>query len=102
MTPPNGQRFDKLTRDDGLRKDDDNLRILRKFSPGIAKAIDDIDMKFAEILARLQKIEDAEEALQRSPSRIAPPREPNPDELLATIAAMTPSARMAMLNKLKQ
>jgi hypothetical protein len=100
MTPPNGARFDKLMRSE-LRKDDDNLRILRKVSPGIAKAIDDIDMKFAEILARLQKIEDAEEALQRSPSRILPPREPNGDEVLAMMRVMPPDQRLALLNKLK-
>jgi hypothetical protein len=98
----NGAKFDKLARRDGLQKDDDILRTLRKHSPAIAEKIEQLDATFSELLAKLERIEAAHEAQARARPTLSPPREPNPDELLATIAAMTPSARMAMLNKLKQ
>ena len=115
MTGPNGAKFDKMLRSELLRKspskdgrlsradeDDDASRVLKRLAPTIAKTVDDIDMKFADILARLQKIEDAEEALSRQPSRILPPREPSGDEVLAMMRVMPPDQRAALLNKLKQ
>jgi hypothetical protein len=59
MTGPNGAgvKFDKMLRSELLRKDDDVLKTLRKLAPTIAKTVDDIDMKFADILARLQRID---------------------------------------------
>ena len=104
----NGARFDKLMRRDALMeaaadiRDDAALKTLRKLAPEVAKMVDDIDMKFADILARLQKIEDAEEAIRARPARILPPREPSGDEVLASMQSMTPSTRSALLNKLKQ
>jgi hypothetical protein len=89
-------------RSDAMRKDDEAMRVLKRIAPSIAKTVDAIDMKFADILARLQKIEDAEEALARSPSRIMSPREPNGDEVLAMMRGMPPEARAALMNKLKQ
>jgi hypothetical protein len=104
MTAPNGAggKFDKLTRRDDLQKDDDILRTLRKFAPAVAKTVDDIDMKFADILARLQRIEDAEEAQRAQPSRIMPPREPDPNDVLRAMTAMSPDQRAALMMKLKQ
>jgi hypothetical protein len=99
----NGSReFDKLTRPE-MRKADDALRVLKRLAPDVAKTVDEVDAKLAEILARLQKIEDAEEALRMAPSRIvAPSREPNGEEVLASMRSMTPAAREALLLKLKQ
>jgi hypothetical protein len=102
MTPPNGQKFDKLMRGEALRKDDDALKTLRKLSPAMAKTVDDIDMKFADILARLQRIEDAHEEHARLPARILPAREPNGDEVLREMGRMTPEMRASLLSKLKQ
>jgi hypothetical protein len=102
MTPPNGKKFDKLMRSELRKDDDDSLRTLRKLAPEVAKAVDHIDGLFADILARLQKIEDAEEAQRASPSRLMPPREPNPDEVLASMMMMTPDQRAMLMNKLKQ
>jgi hypothetical protein len=97
-----GQKFDKLRRS-AMHKDDDAMRVLKRLEPAMAKTIDDIDGKFAEILARLQKIEDSEEALRLSPSRIVvTSREPSGEEVLATMRSMTPAAREAMMVKLKQ
>lgn len=97
----NGAKFDKLMRPE-LRKDDDSLRILRKLAPSIAKTVDDIDMKFAEILARLQKIEDTHDAHVRIAPRLAGGREPNGEEVLNAMRTMTPAARDALIMKLKQ
>jgi hypothetical protein len=98
----NGAKFDKLARAQ-FQKDDDILRTLRKHSPAIAEKIEQLDATFSLLLEKLQKIEDAHEAQARLPSRIlASSREPNPDDVLASMARMTPEARATLLNKLKQ
>ena len=95
-------RFDKLARRDGLQKDDDALRVLRKLAPEVARKVEALDETFAVLLAKLDAIEAAHEAQARQPSRIMAPREPNGDEVLREMARMTPEARATLMNKLKQ
>jgi hypothetical protein len=96
-------RFDKLLRRADMLKADDAMRVLRKLAPATARTLDEIDGKFAEILARLQKIEDAHEEQARQPSRIlAGPREPDGEAVLAQMRTMTPEMRAALLSKLRQ
>jgi hypothetical protein len=100
----NGAKFDKLARRGDMRKtDDDILRVLRKHSPDLAAAVERLDATFSAVLDKLQKIEDAHAELARQPSRIvATSREPNGEEVLASMRSMTPAAREALMMKLKQ
>jgi hypothetical protein len=49
-----------------------------------------------------EQIEAAHEAQARARPTLSPPREPNGDEVLASMGRMTPEARTALLNKLRQ
>jgi hypothetical protein len=103
MNGPNGSKFDKMQRSEQLRKNGDVLRVLRKHAPDIAEKVEALDATFSEVLAKLERIEAAEAVLRASPSRIAaPPREPNGDDILASMRSMTPAAREALMVKLKQ
>jgi hypothetical protein len=101
MTGPNGAKFDKLLRSE-LRKDDDALRVLRKLAPEVAQKVEALDATFAALLDKLERIEATHEEHARARPTLSPPREPNGDEVLASMARMSPEARMALLNKLKQ
>jgi hypothetical protein len=102
MTGPNGAKFDKMLRSETLRKDDDALRVLRKHSPEVARKVEALDATVAALLAKLEAIEATQEEHARAAHTLLPPREPNGDDILASMARMTPEMRSALLSKLKQ
>jgi hypothetical protein len=104
MTGPNGAggRFDKLMRSEMLRKEDDVLKTLRKLAPGIAQKVEALEATFSALLAKLEAIEATHEEHRRAARTLVPAREPNGDDILASMRTMTPDARATLLNKLKQ
>ena len=98
-------RFDKLARRGDMMKAgdaDDALRVLRKVAPAIARQVERLDETFAALLAKLGAIETTHEGHIRIAPRLAPAREPNPDDVLEAMRVMGPDARAQLLSKLKQ
>jgi hypothetical protein len=75
--------------------------VLRRLAPGLATMADNIDATLADILGRLEKIEQAEAKHRAQPARILPERARTPDELLGEMRGLSPTERAMMLNKLK-
>jgi hypothetical protein len=79
----------------------DQIDVLRKHAPPAADMVEAQVAVLANILDRLEKIEQTEAAHRAQPSRLVPGRERTPDELLSDLRQMSPEARALTLQKLK-